>query len=555
LLTIKEGIHDANKTFTIAQLWLARSLSKEIPELDLRLGQAFLPTRVLDLGRDAKEERNSRGLGTWFRSKLPPPPPITAPIRLVSPEARSSGQYLTLSHRWGQSQQFKLTSATIESFHKNIPFNSLPKTFQDAVIVTRNLGYRYLWIDALCIVQDDLQEWRSEAPKMASIYHNSTCTIAAHTAKSDSEGFLEAAFENIPSIKLTSLHESAGTSSSTSRFPHLYLGGSFKDQVNESFLTKRGWVFQERILPRRILHFTRHRVFFEDGSGVQTIDADHNRTPLTHSPREDQKFMIEHIVATSTDWYKMVERYSICALTFDHDRLPAIAGIAAYVRAYDSADEYLFGIWSKSLQQGLLWLVADDSPQEVFYEPGRAPPSWSWARWNGHIRFPLFTATCKPLFQLVDGFISPEDGLLDSSPEETRPFLSMKADVMELENVKVTISGRYAGQFSFGRPMGGLYYINSNRSGIADWMAFDGERQDTICFPNLSCVLVSLLEDTTWVYDEERGRSVAQTTQAWYFLILGKTGEKSEGYRRVGIGAKYRHRPKADFVTRTIRIE
>jgi hypothetical protein len=69
------------------------------------------------------------------------------------------------------------------------------------------------------------------------------------------------------------------------------------------------------------------------------------------------------------DWCKLVERYSICALTFDRDRLPAIAGIARFVASYDLAGEYLFGLWSKSLHQGLLWVVADNSPQEVFYGP------------------------------------------------------------------------------------------------------------------------------------------------------------------------------------------
>jgi hypothetical protein len=69
----------------------------------------------------------------------------------------------------GESQEFTLNRKTSKSFHVNIPFVSLPKTFQDAAIVTRELGYQYLWINALCILQDDLQEWRREAPKMSSI--------------------------------------------------------------------------------------------------------------------------------------------------------------------------------------------------------------------------------------------------------------------------------------------------------------------------------------------------------------------------------------------------
>jgi hypothetical protein len=139
------------------------------------------------------------------------------------------------------------------------------------VLVTRKLGYQYLWIDALCIIQDDLEEWYGEAPEMAYVYYNSTCTIAAYSAKNDSEGFLAAAFEPRPSFWLSPRPqaENANFSVSHNMTPRsLSLGGSFRSQVNENFLTRRGWVFQERILSRRILHFTRYHIFYEDGLWV-----------------------------------------------------------------------------------------------------------------------------------------------------------------------------------------------------------------------------------------------------------------------------------------------
>jgi hypothetical protein len=162
------------------------------------------------------------------------------------------------------------------------------------------------------------------------------------------------------------------------------LGGSLREQANESFLTRRGWVFQERILSRRILHFTRNHVFFEDVSGVHAVDVGASPPPWTHQPWRDDKLVVQDVVATMADWYKLVERYNICALTFDRERLPAVAGIARFVASYDFAGEYLFGLWSKSLHQGLLWIAADNSPQEIFYGPDYdgppMPPSWSWAR-------------------------------------------------------------------------------------------------------------------------------------------------------------------------------
>jgi hypothetical protein len=264
---------------------------------------------------------------------------------------------------------------------------------------------------------------------MSSMYSGSTCTIAAHGAKDDSEGFLIAALEPVPSLKLPPRPRLNDASFSilqrlTSR--SLSLGGSFREQVNESFLTRRGWVFQERILSRRILHFTRHHVFFEDVSGVHAVDVGTSHPPWTHQPWKDGKLVVQDVVATIVDWYKLVERYSICALTFDRDRLPAIAGIARFVVSYDFAGECFFGLCSKSLHQGLLWVASDNSPQDVFYGPdydGLPRPSfWSCARWKGSILFPRHIAGSTPLFQLVDNFAPLT--LLDSSPAQDPRFLT-----------------------------------------------------------------------------------------------------------------------------------
>lgn len=391
---------------------------------------------------------------------------------------------------------------------------------------------------------------------MASVYHNSTCTIAAHSAKNDSEGFLAAAFERIPSILLRRRPLYVGASHSIPEFRSLYLGSSSQAQVNQSFLTQRGWVFQERILSKRILHFTRHHVFFEDGSVVRTVGAGLSSEPLTHSPREDTKFMIEDIVASSAYWYKLVERYSTCALSFDRVRLPAIAGIAAFVQTYDPEDEYLYGIWRNSLQQGLLWVAADTAPQEVYYEPDPSPPSWSWARWRGSIRFPLQMATFQPLFQHANDSIQFGNAHSNANLAKNSYFLSIQAEVLDLQDVAATIINRPASQFSFEPPIHCLYSTNSKKLGIVNWMAFDGAREGELFFPCLSCVFVSSYLHTRWMYDEDIEGTVTRHTSVWYFLILVKTDHGSECYRRIGIGAKYAQRPQSDnLVTKTIRIE
>jgi len=98
------------------------------------------------------------------------------------------GAYITLSHCWGSSKQFTTTKTTLASRKAGIDYELLPKTYQDAIFITRLLGIRYLWIDSLCICQDDNGDWQRESAKMGLVYSNAYLTIAAASAKDSSVG-------------------------------------------------------------------------------------------------------------------------------------------------------------------------------------------------------------------------------------------------------------------------------------------------------------------------------------------------------------------------------
>lgn len=123
----------------------------------------------------------------------------TLPTRVIdvgSPDGRTEprlcdtngepGDYIALSHCWGGRQPLRTTKENICSMKTCIPWAKLPNTFQDAISVTRRLGIRYLWIDSLCIVQDDAQDWEREAAKMALIFEAAYITIAATAATNGS---------------------------------------------------------------------------------------------------------------------------------------------------------------------------------------------------------------------------------------------------------------------------------------------------------------------------------------------------------------------------------
>jgi hypothetical protein len=109
-------------------------------------------------------------------------------IRLsLFPEERAPLPYVTLSYTWGRNSSLDqlplLRKDTLEAFSRGISFSTLPRLFQDAVEAMRRLKYRYLWIDAFCIIQDDIRDWQREAAVIGQIYRNSVLNIAAGGAK------------------------------------------------------------------------------------------------------------------------------------------------------------------------------------------------------------------------------------------------------------------------------------------------------------------------------------------------------------------------------------
>ncbi|RYP68170.1 hypothetical protein DL771_006820 [Monosporascus sp. 5C6A] len=337
--------------------WLQGSIRKTRGDIYAQRGGAVcyhnsappLPTRILDLG---PPQTSTRALSWWHS------------LRLVVTESGDTGHYLTLSHRWGSTYHTKLMIGTLDTFKYSISFRTLPKTYQDAVTIARRLGYRYLWIDALCIIQDDTQDWLDQSEKMASIYHNADCTIATHTSRHDNAGFLDAAFEPAPHH-----HFIRKKKGSSSEHEFVILKSNFHNQVNQSFLSRRGWVFQERILSARILHFVKHHVFFEDTSGVKADDQPNLGRPKGYCPWTDNKLNVEDAFESPAHWYRMVERFSESELTYETDRLPAIAGLAVIFRRQDPS----------SVNSGIQgWFHATDMVMGTVVRPDSvsAAPRW-----------------------------------------------------------------------------------------------------------------------------------------------------------------------------------
>jgi hypothetical protein len=342
-------------------------------------------------------------------------------------------QYATLSHRWGSADVFQLKLGNLEALRERIPIDQLSKTFQDAFVAAKKLGIRYIWIDSLCIIQDSPDDWQREAALMQHVYSNARFNISA-TGAGDGDAGLFFDRGQLAVVPFT-FNIPDTTTRERKRRRGCWRPGQYRlvdptlwsSNISQAPLNARGWVMQERLLARRVVHFCRGHIFFECHEWeacemfprglpeTKTLRVRDTRAPwygrfksLTLGPRrqDQRRWWLREMgrgVPRRADpdlaylplWGELVETYSALALTKAEDKLTAFSGIAKLMqqRPEMSGDVYLAGLWRRHLPYHLLW--ARDSPllprdrDRGGGGGGPGPvttkattyiaPSWSWA--------------------------------------------------------------------------------------------------------------------------------------------------------------------------------
>ncbi|KAJ4992973.1 heterokaryon incompatibility protein [Stagonosporopsis vannaccii] len=312
------------------------------------------------------------------------------------------GQYVALSHSWGGYKPIETTRATLRQHCDSISFGDSSKTFKDAAQVCRDLGYKYLWIDSLCIVQDDSEDWATEAGKMSQVYRNAALTISAEGAADAREGLF---LQRMPSSQLQNQVELQ------SQAPSGHLGKIFirtraantqrscivrsfvhaSDSVSESRLASRAWILQERLLSPRILHFYREELAWSCCSvsrcecrldGGRTDISVFKKLQTPSLPREELAQELQR------HWTDLVVEFTHRKLTMIRDRLAAMSGLA---RVYHeiTGSKYCAGLFFEDLAYGLLWISDHKFSAVPITRNNESPnqPSWSWASITGPVKY------------------------------------------------------------------------------------------------------------------------------------------------------------------------
>lgn len=300
----------------------------------------------------------------------------------------SESTYATLSHCWGSHRPMITTRNNLSVFSHRIPAGLLPRTFREALDIVRELGIRYIWIDSLCIIQDDLDDWTREAARMQDVYAGSSVTISASDARDSTQGcFVD---DNSDVIKRSRHRVSQLTISDFSDKSSILVrihNGDVRDCADTSLLSHRGWSLQERLLSRRVVHCMRPEIHWNCRCSY------HVESHASFSVKRFEIFSANFVPDEATAeqlhqlWCRWMQCYSWKKVTVQKDRLSALAGLVKHY-AQRTGHQHVLACWQETIVTDLLWLRSDN-PIDSSIAPLKIP-SWSWLFRAGEIRLDLW---------------------------------------------------------------------------------------------------------------------------------------------------------------------
>jgi hypothetical protein len=303
--------------------------------------------------------------------------------------------YVALSYVWGKKENYRTTLDNLETHKgpKGIPEDGLlPQTIKDVFEMVRRLDFSYLWIDALCIVQGERgSEWETECKNMGDMYANAALVISAMASPSAHSGLLgsQSCYSDEQKRDFHTIMKTCRTMTQE----------EWKTKIKGTHpLLCRAWGFQERLLSRKIVHFTDVGLVWEClesrycgcdlKSDHQELQRQINNLNTTLRACRDPGISKEkRQLRCRLMWRECVKSCTRRELTVKKDRLPAIEGIASYIRMPGSDDypsKYLQGLWEDCLPWELLWYCDQTSG----LKPEKFRPSFSWSSVDCGIEWP-----------------------------------------------------------------------------------------------------------------------------------------------------------------------
>ncbi|EEU37527.1 uncharacterized protein NECHADRAFT_86423 [Fusarium vanettenii 77-13-4] len=325
--------------------------------------------------------------------------------------SKTKAGYAALSYCWGTAKhaakQAKTFTTTLEQRRSDIPESDLTALIRDSITVCQSLGITYLWVDALCILQDSFEDWSVESMAMSEIYAGSAITICPLDAQHCEQSFLSRRLDCQVEVPFTSKLRPRITGTYTLRYSGMELSNSADDEIpsppdsldrvlKNSPWMKRGWTCQEMQLSRQMLCFGKTRTWLLGTLKAITEKGDSEVPNPTILPTISEELFSNGLsdrLKAAQLWMFLVQDYTSRKLTYYKDTFPALSGIAK-IFAKSLKDEYAAGLWKKDILRQLIWTITQEELQSQSALPFQSlaglfghlsdpancyGPSWSWA--------------------------------------------------------------------------------------------------------------------------------------------------------------------------------
>ncbi|KAF1919028.1 heterokaryon incompatibility protein-domain-containing protein [Ampelomyces quisqualis] len=526
----------SESTLATVKKWLIECSSKHTCATLAR--NPHLPQRLLDL-------RNNIRL-------------IEAPFTSIS---SSIPRYACLSHRWGtDGHPLRLTAARLREYQSNIAPQNLGRTYRDAIDFCRRLGVDYLWIDSLCIIQegDGGKDWEEQSGRMAGVYGNAYVTLSAAVAEGTRGGCytdvndagVEFDYGPVEEKKRETVLRATWKSGEVI---DVCARKKLRHKMDDLPLFKRAWIYQERVISPRVVHFVGDEVWWECNGmlrcecGSEGLENGFDRIPLTSANEPDNydgecaEYVItgphSHHGVSLGLWYQIVSDYTSLSMTKQTDAFPALSGIAKRFAA-KMEDEYIAGLWKSTLIPNLLWFFL---PPEHSGHANEVPkwraPSWSWVSraWSSEIRW---FAVTNELAKVKEVACTPKG--VDPTGELSSAWVMLETKAIPASLVR--LPGYENSRYKFTCDSGLDIMETRDKNSFGLWKEGTGYLDlDDSCFPtDIASLEIVVAQMASYirgqhVYLYEQHDSIDIVQEVRIYILLARREEGEEGWVRVGL--------------------
>ena len=458
-------------------------------------------------------------------------------------DTQNGSTYITLSHCWGPSTSLKplqTTKANVEAHLQSIDDQQLSKTFQDAIRIARSLGSQYLWIDSLCIIQDDAHDWQVEASKMADVYRGSRLTTVAVDSP-DSHGgcFVDIAANTASFEAIYYFNEITTGNVLALKRDILSRKRRSEPYFEQSPATERGWILQETALSPRLIFCARDQFYWqcrtcfhsEDGALEEVNNAETIQNVPTYPTSGDPEDILRA-------WWSYAVDYSHRKFTKYEDRLAALAGVTRLFEQL-AGDVTMLGLWKRTLARDLSWQrsfdrsIGWDHPQYEGKEIENIRsakivrvsqvPSWSWLS----IIAPIVAA--RPPWtgsEKADDLEILEWHIEWTGPQYTSPIASTHLSVRSANISAKLVRNQKSKIQSAWRLQSPMFHIRKHLLGSKRYLSVDFEPDSQDMEPDMQVTCLFLYTAA--------GNPIANRMEV--FLVIAPSRKDLGTYHRLGVG-------------------